>query len=212
MRAAGGRGAPPLPAGARHGWCEAASGGAGERQNSPPQAVDGERPLVPDITALILEDHELLRRRFAALDDVSDSEALAVLWQELSALLDVHAACEEEVFYPELLHRHTDDAEAEAEDAIDDHNKIRDAVRAAANFSVGSEDWWAAVRRANEENSKHIAEEEREALPDFRHAAAKDARERLAVRWTQWRLTHQPPRGVDTNDKDADSYLSAHAS
>ena len=167
---------------------------------------------MPDITTLILEDHELLRRRFAALDDVSDAEALTVLWQELAALLDVHAACEEEVFYPELLHRHTEDAEDEAEDAIEDHNKIRDAVRETANHPVGSDEWWSAVRRANEENSKHIAEEEREALPDFRHAATAEARERLAVRWTQWRMTHQPPRGVDTDDKDADRYLSAHTS
>ena len=93
---------------------------------------------MPDITALILEDHELLRRRFAALDDVSDTEALTVLWQELGALLDVHAACEEEVFYPELLHRNTADAEDEAEDAIEDHNKIRDAVRETA-------DWGASI-------------------------------------------------------------------
>jgi hypothetical protein len=167
---------------------------------------------VPDITTLILEDHELLRRRFAALDDVTDSEALTVLWQELSALLDVHAACEEEVFYPELLHRHTEDGEDEAEDAIDDHNKIRSAVRETANFPVGSHEWWEAVGRARTENSKHIAEEEREALPDFRHAATRDARERLAVQWTQWRLTHQPPRAVDTDDKDADEYISAHTS
>src|SRR3954449_12540030 len=160
-----------------------------------------------DVTELVLEDHARLRARFAALDDASGIEALSVLWQEIADLLEVHAQCEEEVFYPQLLRKQTEDGRDEAEDAIDDHNKIRDAVREAARHEVGSDEWWTAVGNARTENSKHIAEEEREALPDFRHAAPLELRQRLAVRWIDWRTGHQPPRNVDTDDKDVEQYL-----
>ena len=159
-----------------------------------------------DVTALILEEHHTLRKRFAALDDARGTEALTVLWQELAVLLDAHAACEEEVFYPRLL-KVGHDAEDEAEDAIDDHDKIRDAVRGAEQHEVGSDPWWEAVGVARTENSKHIAEEEREALPDFRKSASEDERAQLAVAWTRWRTEHFPPHGVSTEDKDAETYI-----
>ena len=170
-----------------------------------------------DVTELVLEDHATLRQRFAALDDAAGlggaqrTEALTVLWAELADLLEVHAQCEEEVFYPALLRKDTDDAEDEAEDAIDDHNKIRDAVREAARHEVGADEWWKAVGEARTENSKHIAEEEREALPDFRHAATMEQRQQLAVRWTAWRREHQPLRGVDDENKDVDTYLEENS-
>src|ERR1700710_2954053 len=134
-----------------------------------------------DVTDLVLEDHATLRKRFAELDDASGTEALSVLWTEIANLLEIHAQCEEEVFYPQLLKKQTEDGEDEAEDAIDDHNKIRDAVRDAGRHEVDSDDWWKAVGEARTENSKHIAEEEREALPDFRHASTLEQREQRGV-------------------------------
>jgi hemerythrin superfamily protein len=102
--------------------------------------------LVLDVTALILTDHETLRRQFAALDDARTDEALSAVWKGLARMLDVHAACEEEVFYPSLL-KHGEDAEDETDDAIDDHNKIRDGVREAGKHPIGTPEWWDAVDR-----------------------------------------------------------------
>src|SRR6195952_3673600 len=111
-----------------------------------------------DVTELVLEDHHTLRLRFAALDNAQDMpdadtrrEALSVLWADLANLLEVHAQCEEEVFYPQLLKKQTEDGEDEAEDAIEDHNAIRDAVREAAQHDVDSEAWWKAVGEARTE-------------------------------------------------------------
>lgn len=160
-----------------------------------------------DVTELVLQDHELLRRRFAAFDDAKGPAALGTLWGELADLLDLHAACEEAVFYPSLLKAATEDGEDETEDAIDDHNKIRDAVRDAAKQEVDSDPWWEAVGRARTENSKHIAEEEREALPDFRKHASSDLREELAVKWTQWHQERMHLKTADTKDKDVDGYI-----
>lgn len=162
-----------------------------------------------DVTVLVLEDHETLRRQFAALDDARSPEALAAVWNGLARMLDVHAACEEAVFYPALL-KAGEDANDETEDAIHDHNSIRDAVREAAGHEVGSEAWWEAVGQARSENSDHVAEEEREALPDFRKHATDDLRESLAVAWLQWRYEHDSGAGVSDEDKDAEEYIEAN--
>ena len=81
-----------------------------------------------DITQLILDDHHEQRRLFAILEQVSRSDiaALTAIWGRLSAFLEVHAAAEEEVFYPELLQAgqragRIGTAEEETLDAIKDH-------------------------------------------------------------------------------------------
>src|SRR4051812_13009355 len=166
--------------------------------------------LVLDVTALILTDHETLRRQFAALDDARTDEALSAVWKGLARMLDVHAACEEEVFYPSLL-KHGEDAEDETDDAIDDHNKIRNGVREAGKHPIGTKEWWDAVGVARTENSKHIAEEEREALPDFRKHASDELRDELAVAWLNWRYEHDSGENVSTSNKDADEYIAEHS-
>ncbi len=163
-----------------------------------------------DVTRLILQDHEDLRRRFADLDAASTPEALAAVWAPLADLLDIHAACEEEVFYPSLL-KVGEDAEEEAEDAITDHTKIRDAVAAAAGEEVGSEAWWKAVNDAREENGEHIAEEESGALPDFSRNADPVRNEQIAVAWLRWRQDHRKVEEVDVQNRDAATYIEQNS-
>jgi hypothetical protein len=161
---------------------------------------------MPDITSLILDDHEWFRRQFAALDDLVDPQGLAVVWQPLADLLDVHAAAEEAVFYPELIRR-GDDPEAETLDAIGDHNQIRDGVRDAARLPVGSTEWHAAVRRARTANSEHMAEEEDDGLADFRRNADPDLRDELGRRFLAFKAEHAGTRGLDTSDVDPRRYV-----
>jgi len=82
-----------------------------------------------DITLLILSEHDAFRRGFTEIDSLTDPTDLATKWRELSDSLEVHASGEEDVFYPQLLRR-VDDSKEDTEDAIKDHNKIRDAVHA----------------------------------------------------------------------------------
>ena len=168
-----------------------------------------------DITDAILHDHDEQRALFAVIEqiDPSDTEALAAVWRRLRILLEVHAAAEEEHFYPRLLAigrgaNDADSPEAETEDAIDDHNKIRDAAEAAERHPVGSPEWFAAVDKANLENSKHMAEEERQALADFRRYAPLEQRHRLALRFLTFKYQHLT--GVEAKDKDAKDYIAAH--
>ena len=161
---------------------------------------------MPDITALIMDDHEWFRRQFAALDDAREPADLDAIWGPLAVRLDTHAEAEETIFYPRLLKKADEDGE-ETEDAIKDHNKIRDAVADAGRFETGSHDWFEAVGRARTENSEHLAEEEDEGLPDFRKHAGMELRLQLGSEWLRFYAAHQAGAGISGDDVDPETYL-----
>ncbi|GAB2475095.1 hemerythrin domain-containing protein [Jatrophihabitans fulvus] len=168
-----------------------------------------------DIIELIYADHDWLRRQFFRLDDAKTPEELAAVWGPLGTRLDTHAEAEETVFYPALLKlggkSEEGDPEDETEDAITDHNEIRDAVREAGRHEVGSDEWFAAVGKARTENGEHLDEEEREALPDFIKSATLDVRHELALKWLAFYAEHPAGRGIDGEDKDADEYIDQNS-
>jgi hypothetical protein len=169
------------------------------------------RPMSDDILELILDDHERFRRSFAELDELAvknDPAELSEIWDPLAALLDVHAIAEEEIFYPRLL-RESDDAEDETLDAIGDHNDIRDGIREAERQPVGGPAWWEAVRKTRLANDEHLAEEERDALADFRKHASIELRQRLGRQFREFKAAHPDPRRLDTSDKDPEGYVEA---
>ncbi|MEY8039073.1 hemerythrin domain-containing protein [Saccharopolyspora cebuensis] len=159
-----------------------------------------------DITQLILDDHERFRRQFAAMDDLTDPRQLQEVWRALADLLEVHAKAEEEIFYPELISRGSG-AEDETLDAVGDHNDIRDGLHEAALHPVGSEPWHAAVRKARVANSNHMAEEEDDALPDFRRHADPGLREELGRRFQAFKDEHPGAAGLDVGDIDPQHYV-----
>ena len=167
-----------------------------------------------DITQLILDDHHEQRRLFSILEQIdrANTTVLSSVWDRLAAFLDLHAQAEEEIFYPELLRvgiaaRRKAGVEDETLDAISDHNDIRDAVAAVAGHGVGTDEWYAAVAAANEANSDHMGEEEREGLTDFRRLASLQLRHDLAVRFADYEARHYA--GVEPVDKDPQSYVRA---
>jgi hypothetical protein len=167
-----------------------------------------------DITQLILDDHHEQRRLFSILEQIdrSNTAVLSAVWGRLGAFLDLHAEAEEQIFYPELLrvgiaaHRR-DGVEDETLDAIKDHNEIRDAVAEVSRHDVGTDEWFEAVAGANEANSDHMGEEEREGLTDFRRLAGLQRRHELAVQFADFEARHYA--GVDPVDKDPQGYVQA---
>ena len=167
-----------------------------------------------DITELILEQHHQQRRMFALLDELprDDVDALRAVWGRLEVLLEVHAEAEEKYFYPRLLElgkgNPEGDTHEEVQDAVKDHNEIRDAVRATRDHEAGTEGWWTAVWDARKANDQHMAEEEREDLLDFRHHADLQTRHEIAVRFLTYESQHYA--GIPIRDKDPEEYIAEH--
>jgi hypothetical protein len=168
-----------------------------------------------DITQLVLDDHHEQRRLFAMLEEIdrSDIDNLTAVWKRLAAFLDLHAEAEEEIFYPALLDLgkgvggvHT--PEEETDDAIHDHNDIRDAVGMVGNHAVASDGWYEAVAAANKVNGDHMAEEEREGLTDFRRSTSLRTRHDLGVAFAAFEAAHVT--GVMPVDKNPREYIEEH--
>jgi Hemerythrin HHE cation binding domain len=165
-----------------------------------------------DITQLILDDHHEQRRRFAILEqiDAANVTALGDIWARLAVFLEVHAAAEEAIFYPELVRlavgpQPLATAEPETLDAIHDHNEIRDAIALVTGHQAGSPGWRAAVAAANLANSDHMAEEEREGLTDFRRRVSLAERHALAVAFADFEARNFA--GVRPVDRDPEDYV-----
>jgi hypothetical protein len=168
-----------------------------------------------DVTELILFQHHEQRRTFALLDEIprDDGAALAAVWSRLEVLLEVHAKAEELFFYPRLLQvghgaADADGVTEETEDAIKDHNEIRDAVRRVRSHAAGSDGWWSAVTDARTANGDHMAEEERQDLADFRRHADLQTRHDIAVQFIAYENAHA--YGITPVDEDPEEYVAAH--
>ena len=168
-----------------------------------------------DITQLILDEHQQQRQLFALIEQVdpSDKAALGALWTRLHGLLDAHAEAEERFFYPRLMEVGTgandaDSAADETEDAIEDHNEIRDTAADVDKHDVGSAEWFDALGKCNKANGDHMAEEERQGLTDFRRHASVEERHALGIRFAVFEAQHLA--GVEPVDKDPKQWVKDH--
>ncbi|MEO7069321.1 MAG: hemerythrin domain-containing protein [Nostocoides sp.] len=167
-----------------------------------------------DITEIIAHQHAEQRRMFAMLEEWprADDQGLGAVWKRLAILLETHAEAEEKYFYPEVLRLGTGSADAESvkeevTDAIKDHNEIRKAIRKVGRCKTGSAAWWTAVTDANVYNSKHMGEEERQDLADFRQQSTLELRHEIAVAFIRYEST-TAARGIKPTDKAPKRYVA----
>ena len=167
-----------------------------------------------DITEIILQQHTAQRRAFAVLEEWprDDTDGLAALWSQLRIFLELHAEAEELYFYPELVKIGTGGADAESndeqvEDAIHDHNLLRDAIKRADAATTGSKDWWEAVVQANIANSDHMAEEERQDLADFRQQASLELRHQVGINFLR-HLAASWSKPLTIEDKNPERFIA----
>ena len=107
---------------------------------------------------------------------------LAEVWSRLAGLLELHAEAEEEICYPAVFGPGPD-AAAQMQDAIADHDDIREAIAEARLHAVGSPAWWRAAATAVRAGRDHVAQEERGVLAAFGRRAAPELRTELGLQW-----------------------------
>jgi hypothetical protein len=163
------------------------------------------------VTDLIRTDHDWFRAHFAAVETARDDiGTLTGLWADLAARLEVHAAAEEALFYPRLL-KDDSDAVEDTEDAIRDHNDIRDAIRDAERHSVGDAEWWEAVHATDKANTEHMEEEQEGPLREFDEVASAAEQAELAASFAAFEIEHAGARGISIEDKDPERYVEENA-
>ena len=160
-----------------------------------------------EITSLVMSEHDAFRRAFAGLEQADDPGAA---WQDLADRLEVHAVAEERLFYP-VLADEVDGGASDGKTAVREHNDIRHAVRAVAEHKPGSKPWWDAVANAQQTNGDHMAEEEREFMPEFKAAVEESRRDELGTEWLRLHDEHEHARGLSGEDADPQAVVDADA-
>jgi hypothetical protein len=159
------------------------------------------------VTDVIRTDHNWFRAQFDAVRQArGDTDTLTRLWTDLSTRLEVHAAAEETLFYPRLLKDDKDEVE-DTEDAIRDHNDIRDGIHHAEGHSVGDDAWWKAFDETEHANTEHMEEEEAGPLKDFDRVASPEEQAEIASTFTSFEREHAGGRGIKVEDKDPKEYI-----
>ncbi|WP_448624082.1 hemerythrin domain-containing protein [Geodermatophilus sp. URMC 64] len=158
-----------------------------------------------EITALVLAEHEVFRRDFAALETLPDHE-LAAAWEALHAKLEVHAVAEEQLFYPLLAQEAG--GEQETAEGVHDHNEIRHAAAAVVQQQVGSEGWWEAVHTTRQVNADHMTEEEVDFFPPFKESVDEEQREALGMRWLAFHDDHEQGDGLSGEDAEVSEVVA----
>ena len=125
----------------------------------------------PDAIKLLTDDHKEVKKMFAEFKKMADSDDLdakEALVAQICADLTVHAAVEEEIFYPATRAAIEDDAmldEAEVE-----HASAKDLIAQLKAMSPSDDLYDAKVTVLGEYIEHHVKEEEGEMFPKAKKA------------------------------------------
>jgi hemerythrin-like domain-containing protein len=114
--------------------------------------------------SLLKADHQQVKDLFDKFEDTKGLAAKRKIASQAIAELKVHAAIEEEIFYP-ALRQQIDDEEGLLEEADEEHHVAKFLI-AELEQMEGDEDHWEAKFTVLAENVRHhIKEEEGELFP-----------------------------------------------
>jgi hemerythrin-like domain-containing protein len=130
------------------------------------------RPATPDATALLAEDHREVQALFESYRRLADGGApgaeRAPLAEQICTLLTVHAAIEEEIFYPAARAAGVDAGvldEAEVE-----HASAKQLIAQIRDMEADAPLYDAKVSVLGEYIDHHVGEEERELFAKCRRS------------------------------------------
>jgi len=124
---------------------------------------------------LLSEQHRQVEDLFAAYEEASTARDKLEVFEIIADKLTIHCRIEEELFYPAVQERKTDDMDL---DAFGEHQEIKKSLAALLDADPNDAAFDAGMKRLKEQVEQHVEEEEVELF-----TAAEDvlAREDLAT-------------------------------
>lgn len=117
--------------------------------------------------ALLKEDHAAVKELFDKFEDARGSASKAKIVAKAIAELKVHAAVEEELFYPALRQK-MEDEEGIMEEADEEHHVAKVLIAELEKMTGDEEHWEAKFKVLAESVRHHIKEEEGEMFKEAR--------------------------------------------
>jgi hemerythrin superfamily protein len=118
-----------------------------------------------DAIQLLTDQHRMLEERLDAAVDASDSRERAALAAEAGDHLAVHVAAEEDVFYPAVKARRTEDILLES---LEEHLSLKRLLADLLDLPADDPTYEAKLKVLREQTEHHHQEEEEHLFPQVR--------------------------------------------
>ena len=128
-----------------------------------PQKDDDEGPV--KATDLLKKDHDKVRDLFKRYDEANGAARAAIV-AEVSRELTVHAAIEEEIFYPAMQKSRESDTLKMVRESFEEHKIVKTLIQELAETSPKDPQFDAKFTVLKENVEHHADEEERDLFPD----------------------------------------------
>jgi len=120
---------------------------------------------------MLKQDHRLVEELFEAIEESRDASEREELFIELADALAVHAALEENIFYPACK---SEDSEDSLLEALQEHLQAKRLLADLLDMDAMNEVFMAKIKVLKEAIKHHVAEEENEIMPEARDLLGDD--------------------------------------
>jgi len=118
---------------------------------------------MPNATQMIRQDHKKVEGLFKKFEQTKGSQAKRRLAENAMTELEVHAALEEEIFYP-AVKKEVDDGSM-VQEALEEHQTVKQLISELKGMEEADEEFESQFSQLIENVQHHVEEEENEMLP-----------------------------------------------
>ncbi len=119
---------------------------------------------MPSATQIIRQDHKKVEGLFNKFEQTQGADAKRRLAENAMAELEVHAALEEEIFYP-AVEREVENAASMISEAREEHQTVKQLIAELKGMEETDEEFESQFSELVENVQHHVEEEENEMLP-----------------------------------------------
>jgi len=121
-----------------------------------------------DAIALLKTDHAAVKGLFEKEGKLKkqDGEKKPNLFNQIKAALEVHAAIEEEIFYPAVKKARSEHVKDEVREAYEEHKQIKSLLAQVSSITPADETYDMKIKVLKEDVEHHVKEEEGEMFSD----------------------------------------------
>lgn len=118
---------------------------------------------MPSATQMIRQDHKKVEGLFKKVEQTKGAQAKRRLAENAMAELEIHAALEEEIFYP-AVKKEVDDGSM-VQEAIQEHQTVKQLIAELKGMGEADDEFESQFSQLVENVQHHVEEEENEMLP-----------------------------------------------
>jgi hemerythrin superfamily protein len=121
-----------------------------------------------DAIVLLKTDHATVKKLFESEKKLTkaDAKKKEAIFNQIKAVLTVHATIEEEIFYPAVKSARSEHVKDEAREGYEEHKQIKSLLAQIAEITPAEETYDMKIKVLKEDVEHHVKDEETEMFPD----------------------------------------------